>query len=82
MAKAGSPYNKQEYKRNRKTVLEASAYTCHYCKGPANTADHIIPVSKGGGNELENLLPSCLSCNSTRKNKMLIRMNYWNRKYI
>lgn len=77
----GSPYATAEYKRNRKAVLEGSAYTCHYCKGPANTADHIVPVSQGGTNEITNLLPACLSCNSTRKDKTLVRLKYWNRRY-
>ena len=75
-------YNTAEYKTNRRIVLEASGYTCHYCKGPANEADHIIPVSHGGGNEIDNLLPCCKSCNSTRKNKTLMRLQYWNRKYL
>ncbi|NBV43188.1 HNH endonuclease [bacterium] len=79
MAKA--IYNDPLYKKNRAIVLEASGYTCHYCRGPANTADHIIPVSFGGGNEIDNLLPSCLSCNSSRKNKSMVRLKYWNRKY-
>lgn len=74
-------YNDPIYKKNRRIVLEASAYTCHYCKGPANEADHIIPVSFGGGNEIDNLLPCCKSCNSTRKNKTMVRLRYWNRKY-
>jgi 5-methylcytosine-specific restriction endonuclease McrA len=78
---AKKAYNDPVYKKNRAIVLEASSYTCHYCKGPANEADHIIPVSFGGGNEIENLLPSCKSCNSTRKNKTLVRLRYWNRKY-
>lgn len=29
--------------------------------------DHIIPKSRGGTNKLENLLPSCWSCNSGEK---------------
>jgi 5-methylcytosine-specific restriction endonuclease McrA len=76
-----SPYATAEYKRNRKIVLEQSQYTCHYCNGPANTADHILPVSKGGGNELSNLLPACINCNSTRKAKTMVRLQYWNKRY-
>ncbi len=74
-------YSDPVYKKNRLIVLEASQYTCHYCKGPANEADHIIPVSMGGGNEIENLLPCCKSCNSTRQNKTMVRLKYWNKRY-
>ena len=74
-------YNDPIYKKNRLIVLEGSAWTCHYCKGPANTADHILPVSQGGTNEVSNLLPSCRPCNSSKKDKTRVRLKYWNRKY-
>lgn len=77
----GSPYATAEYKRNRKIVLEASQWTCHYCNGVANTADHIIPVSKNGTNEVSNLLPACTRCNSSRQDKVLVRLRYWNKRY-
>jgi 5-methylcytosine-specific restriction endonuclease McrA len=42
---------------------------CTYCGEPATTIDHIIPLSKGGNGERENLTPSCKRCNS-RKSQM------------
>lgn len=77
----GSPYATAEYKRNRKIILESNNYICNYCNGHATTADHIIPVSKGGSNELSNLLPACSSCNSTRQNRDRVRLPYWNPRY-
>ena len=76
-----SPYSSAEYKRNRKIILERSNYICHYCGSPANTADHIIPIAKGGGNELSNLLPACINCNSTRQDRDRVRLKYWNKRY-
>lgn len=77
----GRAYNTAEYQRNRKIVLESNNYMCHYCNGPATTADHITPVSQGGTNELSNLLPACHDCNSTRQDRTMVRLKYWNPRY-
>lgn len=36
---------------------------CAYCGFIAEEVDHIIPVSRGGGDALENLTPACWECN-------------------
>src|SRR5262245_1560599 len=44
---------------------------CVYCgKKPKRlTMDHIIPLSKGGQHTLNNIVPACRSCNSTKHTK-------------
>lgn len=43
---------------------------CAYCgrkiKQKAMTVDHLMPQSKGGGNGIENLMPSCRECNHAK----------------
>jgi hypothetical protein len=44
---------------------------CAYCDAEAETWDHVFPVSKGGRTEPANVLPSCVVCNSSKKDNEL-----------
>ncbi|NLV77774.1 MAG: HNH endonuclease [Rhodococcus sp.] len=45
----------------RESILDG---TCHYCGGmfPVEV-DHVVPWSRGGSDDLENLVPACYPCN-------------------
>ena len=62
-------------KRQRFEVFKRDSFTCQYCGEQAPDVilhvDHINPVSKGGGNEITNLITSCQSCNSGKSDKLL-----------
>lgn len=53
----------------RNSVCERASNCCEYCLMQADfshdpfSAEHIIPVIKGGLDKLENLAWSCLGCN-------------------
>lgn len=52
-------------------LLLSHSKTCHWCGKPWTKArrpthDHIIPLSKGGDNTLENSCCSCLGCNLSK----------------
>ena len=53
-------------------------YRCAYCgkEGLKLTEDHVIPVSKGGMDTIDNIVPACKPCNSRKHNKIIgkIRM--------
>lgn len=54
-------------KKSRFEIFKRDQFTCVYCGStpPAVTleVDHVIPVSSGGENEIDNLVCSCFDCN-------------------
>ena len=43
---------------------------CAYCKtAKATTLDHVQPLAADGKHEVGNLLPACVSCNSSKRNR-------------
>lgn len=61
--------------RRRFEIFKRDGFTCQYCgQRPPNTIlhlDHIIPVSKGGTNQTENLITACIDCNLGKSNTLL-----------
>ena len=44
---------------------------CAYCGNIRKlTQDHYLPVSQNGGYTYNNVIPCCLSCNSSKNNKL------------
>lgn len=56
--------------------VQEMGFRCQIClitAGEAKmTIDHIIPVSKGGTNHINNLQPLCLRCNLLKRDKIII----------
>lgn len=54
-------------KKTRFDVFKRDSFTCQYCGGSPPTkvleVDHINPVSKGGANDIDNLITACFDCN-------------------
>jgi 5-methylcytosine-specific restriction endonuclease McrA len=64
----------QEMKFNRQNLLERDEYRCQYCgKNLPNkelNMDHVIPRDRGGGTSWENVVISCIRCNSKKSNRL------------
>jgi 5-methylcytosine-specific restriction endonuclease McrA len=60
-------------KSTRFDVLTKCNFRCVYCGVPATETklqiDHVKPVSKGGGKEMDNLVAACFDCNQGKKAK-------------
>ena len=51
----------------RALTLATYGDTCHLCRRPgADTADHLVPRSRGGTDDLANLRPAHAGCNYSR----------------
>lgn len=55
----------------REVLMEKFGGRCAYCPEPATTFDHIEPVVRGGKTLPGNIVPACVSCNSSKKAKPL-----------
>lgn len=64
----------QEVQFNRENLFDRDGYRCQYCgnhfeAGHLNM-DHVIPRDRGGRTSWENIVTSCISCNSRKANRL------------
>lgn len=65
--------------KTRFNVLKRDGFKCNYCgRNPHEDnvklhVDHIQPLSKGGSNNIDNLVTACEECNIGKSNKELMR---------
>ncbi len=70
-----SQRRKQISKKLRFEVFKRDSFKCQYCGATAPEVilhvDHMKPVSKGGSNDLTNLITSCAACNLGKRARKL-----------
>src|SRR6201992_3306713 len=55
-----------------RAVSARDSWPCQYCGSRSNlTVDHVIPRSKGGSSNWENIVASCAPCNRRKGNTLL-----------
>jgi 5-methylcytosine-specific restriction endonuclease McrA len=64
---------KKEVKFTRHNIFERDRNTCQYCGGVFErkdlNLDHVIPRDHGGPTTWENIVCSCISCNTLKANR-------------
>jgi hypothetical protein len=59
----------------RQKVLERDNFKCKYCGKKLDSAiadiDHVIPLKKGGTNDISNLVAACPLCNIRKADKLI-----------
>lgn len=64
--------NPSNWSNLRAYVFERDNWTCQYCGADERSGDidfhcdHVIPLSRGGSNAIENLATSCAPCNLSK----------------
>ena len=56
---------------HRKSVFARDDYECQYCGRRAECIDHVLPRSKGGEHEWENVVACCRACNLAKGDTLL-----------
>jgi len=53
-------------------LFEGYSNLCVYCLSVATEVDHVVPFSRGGSNDISNIVPACESCNSSKQDTPLV----------
>lgn len=64
----------------RQQIFSRDGGVCVHCSGKIHAnelwhVDHLVPLSKGGSNEIDNLALSCVRCNLEKHNKLMDAYN-------
>lgn len=70
------------WEKLRLAVLERDQWICAYCGNEATEADHVVPKSLGGKDELSNLVAACKSCNASKGARTTARLTWFNPAWL
>ncbi|WP_344174061.1 HNH endonuclease [Pilimelia columellifera] len=60
----------------RRAVFARDGGRCAYCRGPAETIDHVHPRSRGGRHVWENVVAACARCNHAKGSRTLAELGW------
>lgn len=64
-------HRSRELAISRRGVFARDGGTCQYCGDRAETLDHVVPRSRGGGHSWENVVAACRPCNVHKADRLL-----------
>lgn len=68
-----------EVRLTRRNVFLRDKHTCQYCRKSFPESqlnlDHVVPRDKGGKTTWENIVTSCIRCNTRKANKLVHEVN-------
>ena len=56
---------------SRRAIFARDGGRCAYCTAAATSIDHVIPRSRGGGHNWENVVSACTKCNHQKADRTL-----------
>lgn len=63
------------FSENTRNEILVQGAKCHYCSSPyPSEVDHVMPFSRGGSDDRENLVPACHRCNMDKSD---LTMDEW-----
>ncbi|PTR31965.1 5-methylcytosine-specific restriction endonuclease McrA [Rhodococcus sp. OK519] len=60
----------------RAALMHRDRFRCGYCGDKAETIDHVVPRSRGGGHSWENCVACCAPCNHRKADKLLTELGW------
>ena len=56
---------------SRRAIFARDGGRCAYCRGAAETIDHVVPRSRGGAHTWDNVVAACRPCNLRKADRSL-----------
>lgn len=60
----------------RAALMHRDRFRCGYCGDKAETIDHVVPRSRGGGHSWENCVACCAPCNHRKADRLLAELGW------
>jgi 5-methylcytosine-specific restriction endonuclease McrA len=60
----------------RRALFARDGGRCAYCGRPAATIDHVVPRSRGGRHEWDNVVSACHRCNHVKGDRVIAELGW------